>query len=124
MFFLQLIMVVVMPLMGPAVQEASFHSLSCFHPAEGHNPSYAATEEVLRVLLPQELCGGGQGPSALLWGPFYLPGSPNNMAWPRGNASCSRGPFESRLQAAWHSCLEGHIPLQQRVCTLKILVLL
>lgn len=55
MFFLQLIMVVVMPLMGPAVQEASFHSLSCFHPAEGHNPSYAATEEVLRVLLPQEL---------------------------------------------------------------------
>lgn len=73
MFFLQLIMVVVMPLMGPAVQEASFHSLSCFHPAKGHNPSYAATEEVLRVLLPQELCGGGQGPSALLLGSILPP---------------------------------------------------
>lgn len=42
-FVLQLIVViVVMSLMGPAVQEASFHSLSYSHPAEGHNPSCAA----------------------------------------------------------------------------------
>lgn len=42
-FVLQLIlMMVVMSLMGPAVQEASFHSLSYSHPAEGHNPSCAA----------------------------------------------------------------------------------
>lgn len=80
MFVLQLIVVVLlMSLMGAAVQEASFHSLSCFHPAEGHNSSCAATEEVPRVLLPQEFCRGGQGPSAFLWGPFHLSSSPSHL---------------------------------------------
>lgn len=85
MFVLQLIIVVVVvvvvSLMGPEVQEVSFYSSSCFHLAKEHRPSCAATEEVLRVLLPQELSGGGQGPSALLWNPFHISSSPNNMAW-------------------------------------------
>lgn len=38
-FVLQhVVVVVVMALMGPAVQAATFHQLSCFLPAKGHDP--------------------------------------------------------------------------------------
>lgn len=79
MFLLQLVVVVLMSLMGAAVQEASFHSLSCSHPTKGHNSLCAATEEVLRVLLPQEFCRGGQGSPAFLWGLFHLSSSPGRL---------------------------------------------
>lgn len=127
MFVLQHVVVVVMALMGPAVQAAIFHKLSCFLPAKGHDPLSCTHWE------------GPEGPAApgapwgrleclcLTFGSFSplpvsaaaAPAFPSTRAWLWGNAGCTEGPFESRLEAAWHPSLGSPWPSPPKSLSFK-----
>lgn len=122
MFVLQLVVVVVMSLMGPAVQADSFHCLVSFQPRDvslshapaGGGPEGPAVPGALQGRLGS-LCFTLASFSPLPASPAAVPTLPPT----RAGLGCTEGPSESRLGAARHPSPRSPRPSPAKNLSLK-----